>query len=136
MKIRRAKIILAGFVLFLVVLVTLADSGRGHWLFALAGTIPAGDKVGHFVLFGTLSFLVNLIGQAQTVRLAGRQVLKGSAVVLALVTMEEASQVFFRARTCDLVDLASDALGIWVFGRLAAVYLKRRPLQTARVTVR
>lgn len=135
MKIRRAKVALAGFASFLVALVVLADSGQGRHLFALAGQIPAGDKLGHFALFGTLSFLVNLIGRAGTTRLFGLQTLKGSAAIMALVTLEECSQVLFRSRTFDLLDLASDALGIWLFGWLATTYLerKRRQLQTVGV---
>ena len=138
MNIRRAKIALAGFVLFLVALVVLADSGHGQRLFALASCIPAGDKIGHFVLFGILAFLVNFIWRTAPMRLLGLRVLKGSAVIMAVVTLEECSQILFRARSFDLLDLASDALGIGLFGWLAVAYLerKRKPLQPATVPTR
>jgi hypothetical protein len=129
MQIRHAKIALVGFVLFLVSLITLADSGHGRWLFALAETIPAGDKLGHLVLFGTLSFLVNLIWNAETIQLLGLRILKGSAAVMALTTLEECSQVLFRSRSFDLLDLASDALGIWLAGWLATACLQRKRSQ-------
>ena len=123
LKMRRAKVVLAGFVVFLIALVALADSGHGQRLFELARKVPAGDKLGHFVLFGVLSFLVNLILRAAEIRLWQIMVLKGSAVVLSLVTLEEVSQLFFRSRTFDLGDLAADALGIWLSGWLAKNYL-------------
>jgi VanZ family protein len=128
MQIRRAKVVLIGFVFFLVALVVMADTGRGGWLFNLAQTIPAGDKVGHVVLFGILSFLANLLAGSRTIQFAMFSVLKWSAILMLLVALEECSQVFFRSRTFDLLDLASDALGIWLFGRLAVAYLnyKRR----------
>ena len=138
MNIRRSRIALAGFVLFLVVLIVLADSGHGQRIFALAGRIPAGDKLGHFFLFGLLSFLVNLNWRTERMRLLGLRVLQGSAAIMVLVTIEECSQVLFRSRTFDLLDLASDALGICLFGWLAAVWLerKRRQLQSPAVPTR
>ena len=126
MKIRRAKIVLVAFVAFLVALVALADSGNGQQFFQLARKIPAGDKLGHFVLFGTLSFLVNLVLCAQEIRLWKLTILKGSAIVGGLVTIEEFSQLFFRSRSCDLGDLIADIMGIWVCGWLATKYLAWR----------
>lgn len=123
MRVRRAKIVLVAFVAFLVALVALADSGHGQPLFQLAKKIPAGDKLGHFVLFGTLSFLVNLILRAVEIRWWKFTVLKGSAIVISLVTLEECSQLFFRSRSFDLGDLAADLLGICFCGWLAKRYL-------------
>jgi VanZ family protein len=123
MKIRRAKVVLIVFVAFLVALVALADSGHGQQLFLLAKKVPAGDKVGHFLLFGTLSFLVNLVLRAAEVRLWRIAFLKGSAIVASLVTLEEFSQLFFRSRSFDLGDLTADILGIWLCGWLARKYL-------------
>lgn len=123
MRIRRAKIVLVAFVAFLVALVALADSGHGQQFFQLARKIPAGDKVGHFLLFGTLSFLVNLILRAAEIRFWRITLLKGSAMVMSIVTVEEISQLFFASRSFDLGDLAADLLGIWTCGWLAGKYL-------------
>src|SRR5688572_20320034 len=105
MKIRRAKIVLVAFVAFLIALVALADSGHGRQLFLLAAKVPAGDKIGHFLLFGTLSFLVNLILRGAEFRLWTIAFRKGSAIVASIVTVEEFSQLFFRSRSFDLGDL-------------------------------
>jgi VanZ family protein len=123
MRIRRAKIVLAGFIVFLVALVALADSGRGQPFFALVRQVPAGDKLGHFVLFGILSFLVNLISRGAGFKLGRIVLLKGSAIVIGVVTAEEFSQLFFRSRSFDLFDLAADLLGIFMCGWLATKYL-------------
>lgn len=124
---RYTKPALLAFSMFLAGLVILADSGRGGWLFALAGRIPAGDKLGHFLLFGTLSCLLNGHWRGRTLRLFGGTALSGSTLIMAVVTLEECSQVFFRSRTFDLLDLAADAVGIWFGGRLAMAGLRRQP---------
>ena len=124
MKVRRAKIGLAGFVVLLAGLVALADCGRGSRLFQLAQLVPLGDKLGHLVLFGTLSFLVNVIQGGARLRVFAWPMLKGSAMILPLVTLEECSQVLLRSRSFDLLDLAADCAGIWLFGRVALAYLK------------
>jgi glycopeptide antibiotics resistance protein len=139
MKIRRAKVALVGFIGLLIALVVLADSGSGQWLFSLAAFLPAGDKLGHVILFGILSFLTNLLARGQTMRFLGRPALKWNVILMVVVTLEECSQLFFRSRSFDLLDLSSDALGIWLFGRLAVAYLTRkrkaRPTPTASPTV-
>lgn len=126
MKIRRAKIALFAFVLFMVGLVALADSGHGSQFFRLANKVPGGDKIGHFLLFGTLSFLVNLVLRAAEIRFGRIAILKGSAAVLFVATLEEFSQLFLRSRSFDLGDLTADILGIWLFGWLAKRYLSWR----------
>ena len=132
MKIRRAKVALILYIAFLAGLVLLADDGKGHWLFALANLLPWGDKVGHFFLFGCLSFLVNLLLRAEKTNLYGFAVMKGSAMLMSIVTLEECSQLFFKSRTFDLFDLAADAVGIWLFARLATVYLQRKRATLAK----
>ncbi len=124
MKIRRAKVALIGFVAFLGTIIVLADSGHGRSLFALADRLPAGDKLGHFILFGILSFLVNLILRAAEWRWNSLTLLKGSAIVFSLSAVEEFTQLFFRARTFDLLDLLAGGLGVWLCGRLAQAYLR------------
>jgi hypothetical protein len=122
---RRARLALFSFGLFLCCLVGLADSGRGRWLFGMAESIPGGDKLGHFILFGLLAFLVNLVMQATVVRCGRLTLLKGSAVVMGIVVAEEVSQLLFVSRSFELLDLAADLAGIWIFGQLAALYFKR-----------
>jgi len=122
--IRSAKWALFGFVVFLFTLIWLADSGRGQWLFDLVRLVPGGDKTGHFVLFGLLSLLLNVVWRASTSRCGEFTVLKGSLLVAVFAVGEEVSQLFFATRTFDLLDLVAGLVGVWLFGRLAARYAK------------
>lgn len=124
---RRAKLALVAFAGFLVLLIVLADLGRGGWLFRLAGLIPGGDKTGHFVLFGILSFLVNLVMRFATFQLGRMTVMKGNLLLLAIVSLEELSQLLFKSRSFDLFDLVADVAGIWAFGWLAQYYWRQKP---------
>jgi VanZ family protein len=75
------------------------------------------DKVGHFLLLGTLSlFAVGFFGRARWVRVVG--------VLCVLSALEEASQAWFPARTVDAWDLAANLAGI-VLGGLTATRLTR-----------
>lgn len=121
---RRVQWALFAFAIFLFALIWLADSGRAQWLFDLVRLVPGGDKTGHFLLFGLLSLLLNLVLRASTVRLGKLTVLKGSVTVGAFAIVEEVSQLFFAARTFDLLDLAAGLVGIWLLGRMASRYLK------------
>jgi len=124
-QVRRAKFVLAGYVLFLVAVVIAADAGIGSRFWNFIHAIPCGDKVGHFVLFGALSFLVNWILLGRSWRVGGLSVLKGSVALFLIVFAEELSQLFFKTRTFDWFDLLADAAGIWLFGLLAQYRLRR-----------
>jgi hypothetical protein len=59
--------ILAGFYFFiLAVILALANFHETQYLFEPIRQLPFGDKIGHFVLMGFFSFLVNLILNART----------------------------------------------------------------------
>jgi VanZ family protein len=122
----KTRLITSLYVVLLVVIVLLADHREYHTVFDAVRRIPGGDKLGHFLLMGLFSFLMNVSLSCRTVRISAARVLLGSAVVCAAVTLEEFSQIFVRYRTFDLVDLAFDYAGIWAFGRLALYVELRR----------
>ncbi len=111
------------FVVFLMIVITVASLG---YSLDFVNRIPYGDKLGHLVLMGLLSLLVNLGLNAKTFNLGSITLLKGSAVVLIAVTVEECSQIFFVHRHFDLADLAADYFGILLFGKLATWYVTKR----------
>jgi VanZ family protein len=121
----KSKLIAALYITLLAVVVFLADHREYHTLFEGVRRIPGGDKLGHFLLMGLFSFLLNASLSCRTVRLRGAGVLLGSLVACAAVTLEELSQIFVRYRTFDPADLVFDYAGIWAFGRLA-LHLKLR----------
>ena len=114
------------YVLFLVLLVFLADQKQYQFLFRFVRQTPYGDKVGHFVLMGLFSLILNLALSCGKIRLGAFSLLAGSMVVAVIVTLEELSQIFVRYRTFDLVDLIFDYTGIFLFGQLALYLTKTR----------
>ena len=81
---------------------------------------PGADKVGHFILFGILSFLLNK--SALSVfpnRIPIRLVLTVSLFLAILIGLEEWSQSLFPARTMSLTDLLASYAGVGVFALLA-----------------
>ncbi len=115
----KIKLLTASYILLLATIIYMADHMRYQSLFSIIRSVPGADKLGHFLLMGLLSFLLNVSLGCRSIRIAGKLFLLGSVIVIALVTLEEFSQLFIRYRTFDLIDLAADYTGIWIFGRLA-----------------
>ena len=113
------------YILLLVSIIYLAAHQQYHELFSIIRSIPGGDKGGHFLLMGLLSFLLNTSLRCRAVNLRTRRVLLGSVIVSMAVTLEEVSQIFVQYRRFDLVDLLFDYLGIWVFGKIALFRARR-----------
>ena len=81
------------------------------------------DKVGHFLLFGSLAFLLNMAFNCRRYRLFDKEVLFGSMIVICVVALEEISQIFIATRTFDITDLMYDGMGIFLGGYLAVIAL-------------
>ena len=130
----RVKYLTIAFVVFLIGVVIVANLGLGPVAFQFLRYIPGGDKTGHFVLMGLLSLLVNLSFGAKRVTVAGLPLLKGSLIVIAVVTVEEVSQLLLKYRGFDLLDLAMDYLGIVAFGVLAEHLVRhRKTVQSSQI---
>lgn len=104
------------FVLFttgFVSLIVVADSGGAGRVWDFVGRVPCGDKLGHLVLVGTLSLLLNLLLEGR--RAPGRcsRILLGSAVLLIVMTLEEGSQAFIPHRSFDPLDWLANVVGIF-----------------------
>ena len=117
------KILTALFAVFILAVIVLADMGRLGFL-GIVYAFPMGDKAGHFILFGILSFLVNLTALHSRPFLHSKRVVVILTVVLALlIAAEEISQKYFASRTFSASDLlfgyAGVALGAWGAWRLA-----------------
>jgi polysaccharide biosynthesis protein VpsQ len=88
-----------------------ADEGTMPVLIKRLYDYPNGDKLGHFLLMGSLAFVVALA-------LPWRWKLRGLLILAGLLTLEECSQLLFPRRTFDLLDLACSLAGIAAFGWL------------------
>ncbi|HEY0427719.1 MAG TPA: VanZ family protein [Pyrinomonadaceae bacterium] len=121
----RIKILTAVYIFILAGIIVLADLKGTQYLLNFVRFVPYGDKVGHFLLMGTFSFLLNLTLNAKTFRLWRINFLLGTLIVLVVVTLEEFSQIFIRGRSFDLIDLAVDYAGIFLFGELARLICRK-----------
>jgi len=113
------------YIFILAGIVILADVRETQFLFRFIRRLPFGDKLGHFFLMGMFSLMVNLALSAKTVQIWKLNYLLGSLIVLAVVTIEEVSQIFIRGRTFDAGDLLADAAGIFIFGETARFVVKK-----------
>ena len=125
MKSARMKVLLVVYIFILAVIIFLADRRGTRYMLRFVGDIPYGDKLGHFLLMGGFSFLLNLVLNARTFRVWKFRYLLGSLIVLIVVTAEEISQMFIAGRSFDWSDLAFDFLGIFLFGELAGFICRR-----------
>ena len=108
------------FSLLIVTIVILANLDRFPQPIKYLYDFPGGDKVGHFALFGLLSFLLNLSALAlYPKRNSTRLVLTVSLFLAIVIGLEEWSQSLFPARTMSAIDLLASYTGVTVFAFLA-----------------
>ena len=107
------------FGVFIIAIIVLADNdmlGMMHFI----NQIPYGDKAGHFILYGILTFLIDLALFGSLHHLSRRLIVLRVALILGLIIgIEEFSQKFFPSRTSDIVDLTFSYLGVGFFSWLA-----------------
>ena len=121
------KWISVSLVIFTLLIVFLADSGNLPRFIRDLYDFPYGDKVGHFLLMGLLSYALNRTTLASNVDKKPASVIWAVSLSLAFfVTLEELSQQFFSRRTFSLLDLAFSYAGIAFFGWLARLVVKKR----------
>jgi VanZ family protein len=107
------------FGLFIVLVIILADTNHLGYLGRIYD-FPNGDKVGHFVLFGLLSFVVNLsVFEARPLADKRRLAVITSLLLALFIGLEELSQIFFPVRTADIFDFLSSCAGVTFFAWLA-----------------
>ena len=108
------------FSLFIIVIVLVANADQFPDSIRNLYKFPGGDKAGHFILFGILSYLLNrsaliLIPKRNPARL----VLTVSLLLSILIGLEEWSQSLFPSRTMSMVDLSFSYLGVIFFAFIA-----------------
>jgi polysaccharide biosynthesis protein VpsQ len=108
------------WIVFIAVIIWLADTNRARALFNFVERHPGADKVGHFFLIGGTGLFLNLALKLKRIG----PLLLGSVIVAVVFTAEEFSQLHFSSRHFDLYDLAADFAGI-VFFDLLVRFLKR-----------
>jgi len=113
------------FSIFILAVIVAADTGILPYAIRDLYGFPNGDKVGHFVLFGLLSLILNLTFLSRPHADSRRLILTVSLVLFLLVGLEEWSQSLFALRTMDFFDLLAGYAGIASFAFLAWLIRKR-----------
>ena len=129
------RVLAVCFALVLAFIIAVANMGLGVKVYGHLCQFQYFDKVGHFVLMGGFSFLVNLSLNGKKVRLFKRPVLLGSLLVFAFVLFEECTQLWMPHRNFQISDLIFDALGIFFLGRAAALLASRHQAGTVEDAV-
>ena len=111
-------------------IIVIADRGHADLFWNLVGRVPCGDKLGHLGLVGTLYYLLNLLLEGR--RAPGRwsPMMLGSLLLLAFMTVEEASQAFIPCRSFDLLDGLANIIGVFCGEGLVRMLPVRRPQAT------
>jgi VanZ family protein len=113
------KWLAAGFTLFILLIIVLADTGR-LGILAHINRIPYADKVGHFILYGFLILLIDLtLFRARSFPSLQRVAVTSGLILALLIGLEELSQQYFSSRTFSLGDLAASYLGLISFSWVA-----------------
>jgi len=120
------KYIAVVFFVFVIAVIVLADHGSlPHSVRALYD-FPNGDKVGHFFLFGVLTFFLTRAFLSSFPSKPRGWVALSIGLILALfIALEEWSQQLFPTRTFDLLDLLASYAGIVAFALLAVYWGKQ-----------
>ena len=111
---------------FIILIVVLADTGKLGFL-GVVNEFPYGDKVGHFILFGMLAFLLDLTFFQALPHADRKRVAVIIGLILALlISLEEFSQKFFPERTFSLFDLSASYMGV-IFFSWVPLKIKKSP---------
>ncbi|AQU81524.1 MULTISPECIES: VanZ family protein [unclassified Halomonas] len=113
------------FFIFIVWIIYLANTGGSSVFFDLVRSIPYGDKLGHFCLFGFLTLVVVAALRFRTITFGRFQVYYGAILVAVFALGEELSQALLPSRTFDFLDLTADALGILAASLVASLVNKK-----------
>jgi hypothetical protein len=109
------RIVALLFFLLIIGIILLADSGQKNLLFTFIKATHHADKVGHFLLYGVFTALLNRAFEFRGLRWGKYTLQWGAICVVAFTLLEELSQSFFPSRTVDIKDVIADMLGISVF---------------------
>ena len=114
------KYIAALFFAFIIGLVILADADLLPAYVHVIYDFPNGDKLGHFILFGLLTFFITrAFLSSLPSRPRGMVTLSVGLTLAFFIALEEFSQKFFATRTFSYLDLLASFLGQLVGGWVA-----------------
>lgn len=120
----------AAMAVFITTVVVLADT-RHLGPLAVIYEYRHGDKLGHFMLFGGLAFLLAMAALLLRPRSGTGLALRVTAVFAAVITLEEFSQIFLPSRSPDPFDLLAGYAGVALGAGLALLLTRLSGVQRA-----
>ena len=106
------KLLAISFFCFLLLVAYWADTDSMPKIISAIVEIPYGDKIGHFVLYGILAYLLTVAMPFRRVEILRWSLPLGLVLAAGFATLEEITQIFFAARTASWKDLVSGYAGI------------------------
>jgi len=106
------KLIAMLFFLFMLLVAYWANTNRMPELLKVAMEFPYSDKLGHFILYGILAYLLTVAMPFRWVKILRWNFPLGAVLAVVFATLEEISQLFFVTRSASFVDLFSGYSGI------------------------
>ncbi|WP_163835925.1 VanZ family protein [Spartinivicinus ruber] len=116
--------IIAVFVV--ITIVVLASKGQLPAEVKVLYNFPGGDKVGHILLMGALSFFVNLAVVNTVTERPTRKIIVTTIILGLAITFEEIMQLFFSTRTFSLLDLLASFLGLVMAAFVVNILVSRK----------
>ncbi|MGL1888081.1 MAG: VanZ family protein [Reichenbachiella sp.] len=107
------------FFTFIIWMIFQADMDQNNIIMEIGHSVPYGDKIGHFMLFGLLALLLNMALKFKQINISSRKFHLGSVVVFAFAIGEEFTQLAFETRTFDLIDMLFDLFGIGILSSIS-----------------
>lgn len=104
-------------------IIYLADTGSRLPL-ELVRLLPFQDKLAHLLLYGLMTFVLNLALELKTLNIGPLRVYFGTFAVTVFAVGEELSQAWLPHRTLDAQDLLADAIGILLFTLASAMVFR------------
>ena len=118
------------FTCFIIWIIYLANTGDQSIFFTVVAHVPNGDKLGHVLLFGCLTFFAITGLKFRSVSLGKFRIYYGILAVSTFVIVEEFSQMFIPSRTFDFMDLLANMVGILVSSAICVLWRRSSGIRT------
>ena len=106
------RILTISYIFFIIWIVLCANFDWPNPILQSVKKIMFYDKIGHILLLGLLTFMVNWMFNWKTLPILKKKWLGASVIIFIIATIDEFSQLFINTRSFDLIDLMFNYLGI------------------------
>ena len=102
-----------------------ANTGDYNTMLKMARSVPYGDKMGHFLLYGALTLILNFTLAMRQIKIGGHELLLGSVIILVVTLIDEFTQILQESRSFEWLDMSSNLLGIIFFSHLSLIIARQ-----------